>query len=143
MFMMNQMEIIRFSKSRPFRLYLRNHLSLRPVSICKTNGRTSPFCTYKEPHCSINTDGDINENRCRIFFDTPCTTTRAATGAQEGTGAQERCELWWRPGQGEGMVSQCYYMGEQFPKKSGVSPMQDDHGEPVTLWCLRQKLQGG
>ena len=74
---------------------------------------------------------------------TTTTTTRAATGAQEGTGAQERGELWWRPGQGEGMVSQCYYMGEQFPKKSGVSPMQDDHRQPVTLWGLRQKLQRG
>ena len=30
-----------------FRLFLRNHLSLRPVPICKTNRRTSPFCTFK------------------------------------------------------------------------------------------------
>ena len=67
MFMMNQMET-RFSQSKRFRLYLRNRLSLRPVPICKTNGRTSPFCTFKAHHCSINPDGDIKENRCRIFF---------------------------------------------------------------------------
>ena len=67
MFMMNQMET-RFSQSKRFRLYLRNRLSLRPVPICKTNGRTSPFCTYYAHHRNINPDGDIKENRCRIFL---------------------------------------------------------------------------
>ena len=48
---------------------------------------------------------------------TTITTTRAATGAQEGG------ELWWRLGQCEGMVSHCYYMGEWFPKKKWFFPM--------------------
>ena len=59
-----KIDLLMIWKSKPEQEYLRNHLSLRPLPICKTNGRTSPNCRYKAWTCSINTVGDIRGNRC-------------------------------------------------------------------------------
>ena len=66
-----KIDLLMIWKSKPEQEYLRNHLSLRPLHICNTNGRTAPNCRYKGWTCSIKTEGDIRETRCLIFFGTP------------------------------------------------------------------------
>ena len=66
-----KIDMLMIWKSKPEQEYLRNHLSLRPLPICKTNGRTSPNCRYKAWTCSNNTEEDIRETKCLIFLGHP------------------------------------------------------------------------
>ena len=84
-------------KSKPEQEYLRNHLSLRPLPICKTNERTSPNCRYKAWTCSINSEGDITETRCLIFFGTPCSRPTLVRPTWELDKSQQNL-YWGQPG---------------------------------------------